>query len=113
MSADAGAVRRRKLELQDDVLRRKTTRCIDAVETEGTVKGFHPEPWLGERDHSGVPKKDMIPTSITTAGAGAQGFRAEPLTRATQGTPHSYPPCRKDMLSPNETSRTRSGNRHC
>lgn len=36
---------RREPELHDDAPRRVTTQCAAAVETEGTVKDFHPEPW--------------------------------------------------------------------
>lgn len=64
---------------------------VAAVKTEEPVKGFHPKPWLCERDLNYAPKRDATPTGITVAGAKAQGFRPEPLNSPHRGLSSTCP----------------------
>ena len=87
MPTDDNVARRMTREFHDDDLMRDTTQHIVVVETNEMVKDFHPNIWLGERDHNNTVKKYMTPTSIADAGAETQGFLPDLLTGPHGGTP--------------------------
>ena len=87
----------------DDAPKRVTAHHAVVAELATTSKGFHPEPSHGEDTHNDAPKRVVVQTRTTIAGAEARSFRSNPhpchLRYQGRSKPKDESPCQHEASS--------------